>query len=142
MGVVQGKVLSPGATPEQVAATARIVHACGRRPRAAWGRVLARLDLDAGVAALDAPTAVLVGTADKLTPPVHAHDIAARLPHCVGLTELPGLGHMTPLEDPEAIADVIRRLVQDHLRVPAEPEVEVEPQAEPQNEPAAEGGTV
>jgi pimeloyl-ACP methyl ester carboxylesterase len=112
-------VLAPGATPEQAAATARIVHACGRRPRAAWGRVLAGLDLDPGVTALRAPTAVLVGTADKLTPPVHAQDIAARLPHCVGLTELPGLGHMTPLEDPDAVAGLIRRLAQDHLRVPA-----------------------
>nr|WP_202447215.1 alpha/beta hydrolase [Streptomyces sp. SID5468] len=108
-------VISPAATDEQVAATARIVHACRPAPRSGWGRVLARLDLDTGVAALRAPTAVLVGTADKLTPPVHARALAARLPDCVGLTELPGLGHMTPIEDPDAVADAIRRLADDHL---------------------------
>ncbi len=107
-------VLSPLATAEQVAATATIVHACRPRPRAAWGRVLAGLDLGAEIAAITAPTAVLVGTADKLTPPVHARGIAARLPRCVGLTELPGLGHMTPIEDPDAVAAVIRGLVDDH----------------------------
>jgi pimeloyl-ACP methyl ester carboxylesterase len=126
-------VMAKSSTREQVAATARIVHACARRPRSAWGRVLSELNLDAGIAALRAPTAVLVGTADKLTPPVHAHGIAARLPHCVGLTELPGLGHMTPLEDPDAVTGVIRRLVQDHLPVP--------PPASAEVEPAAEGGT-
>ncbi|MEU1625767.1 alpha/beta hydrolase [Streptomyces sp. NPDC020096] len=108
-------VMGAGSTPEQVAATARLVHACGTAPRAGWGRVMAGLDLDAGVGALRAPTAVIVGTADKLTPPVHAHGLAARLPHCVGLTELPGLGHMTPIEDPRAVADVIRGLAADHL---------------------------
>jgi pimeloyl-ACP methyl ester carboxylesterase len=108
-------VLAAGATREQVAFTARIVHACRARQRSAWGRVLAVLDLDAGVAALAAPTAVLVGSADKLTPKVHARGLAAALPRCAGLTELPGLGHMTPIEDAAAVDTVIRRLAADHL---------------------------
>jgi pimeloyl-ACP methyl ester carboxylesterase len=81
--------------------------------------VLAGLNLDAGIAALRAPTAVLVGTADKLTPAVHAHGMAARLGNFAGLTELPGLGHMTPMEDPQAVAAVVRSLVREHLAVPA-----------------------
>ncbi len=36
------------------------------------------------------PTAVVVGTADRLTPPVHAHALVGGLPHCLGLTELTG----------------------------------------------------
>ncbi|MDF9813676.1 alpha/beta hydrolase [Streptomyces sp. SPB162] len=108
-------VMAAGSTPEQVAATARIVHACGTRPRSAWGRVLAGLDLDAALGGLTAPTAVLVGTADKLTPPVHARGMAAALPNCVGLTELAGLGHMTPIEGTDAVADVVRGLARDHL---------------------------
>lgn len=108
-------VLGAGATREQVAFTARIVHACRARQRSAWGRVLAVLDLDAEVAALGAPTAVLVGTADKLTPRAHSRGIAAALPHCVGLTELPGLGHMTPIEDAPAVEAAIRALAADHL---------------------------
>jgi pimeloyl-ACP methyl ester carboxylesterase len=108
-------VLGTLSTPEQVAFSARIVHACRAGRRSAWGRVLAVLDLDAELAALAAPTAVLVGTADKLTPAVHAQRMVAALPQCLGLTELPGLGHMTPIEDPHAVETVIRRLVADHL---------------------------
>jgi pimeloyl-ACP methyl ester carboxylesterase len=107
-------VLGASPTREQAVFTARIVHACRARRRAAWGRVLAVLDLDAELAALTAPTAVLAGTHDKLTPPVHARGIARALPHCVGLTELPGAGHMTPIEDPEAVAAAIRSLAADH----------------------------
>lgn len=103
-------VLGTSPTREQAAFTARIVHACKSRQRAAWGRVLAGLDLDAEVAALQAPTAVLVGTHDKLTPKAHSQGMAQALPHCVGLTELAGLGHMTPIEDPDAVSSAIRSL--------------------------------
>ncbi|MFC4033731.1 alpha/beta fold hydrolase [Streptomyces polygonati] len=108
-------VLNPDATPEQVDFTARIVHACRARHRSAWGQVLAVLDLDAELAEVTAPTAILVGTADKLTPRVHARGMAAALPRPAGLTELPGLGHMTPIEDPPAVERVIRELVAAHL---------------------------
>lgn len=108
-------VMAPGSTPEQVAFTTRVVRACGRRPRAEWGRVLAGVNLDAGIAALTAPTAVLVGTADKLTPTAHARRMADHLPHCLGVTELPGLGHMTPIEDPGAVVRSIRELVSVYL---------------------------
>lgn len=104
-----------GSAPAMVEASARIVHACPRGVRADWGRVLAGLDLDIGVAALTAPTLVVQGTADRLTPVGHARSLAERLPHCVGLEELPGLGHMTPIEDPAAISGGLRRLVRDHL---------------------------
>jgi pimeloyl-ACP methyl ester carboxylesterase len=112
-------VMARGSTREQADVTTRIVLACDRRARARWGRVLAGLDLDAGLARLTAPTAILVGTADKLTPPGHAARMAALLPHCLGVIELPGLGHMTPLEDPDAVARAIRDLVDAHLARPA-----------------------
>ncbi|MFJ2631684.1 alpha/beta fold hydrolase [Streptomyces sp. NPDC087422] len=112
-------VLASGSTREQVAFSARIVHACGARQRSEWGRVLAALDLDAELAALTAPTAVLVGTADKLTPPVHARGMAAALPNCTDLIELPGLGHMTPIEDADAVVAAVRKLAAAHLRVGA-----------------------
>jgi pimeloyl-ACP methyl ester carboxylesterase len=109
-------IMGADPTPEQVDFTARIVHACRAGQRSAWGRVLAVLDLDAELAAFTAPTAVLVGTADKLTPMVHARGMAAALPNLTGLTELPGIGHMTPIEDAPAVEQVIRALVSDHLR--------------------------
>ncbi|MFE7115206.1 alpha/beta fold hydrolase [Streptomyces sp. NPDC057654] len=112
--VLKYATLGPDAPPAAVDACARIVHACDRRVRAAWGAVLAELDLDVNIRELTAPTAVIVGTEDRLTPAVHARGLAARLPDCAGLTELPGLGHMTPVEDPEAVAAAVRELVAAH----------------------------
>ncbi|SEC27531.1 Pimeloyl-ACP methyl ester carboxylesterase [Streptomyces sp. 2224.1] len=108
--------MGPGATAEQIEACARIVHACPPVVRARWGRVLAGLELTGGVGGLELPTAVLAGTADRLTPLVQARRLASVLPDCLGLTELPGRGHMTPVEDPGAVAGRLRELVGDHLR--------------------------
>lgn len=67
--------------------------------------MLAELELTGEVSRLDVPTAVVAGTADRLTPPVHARRMASVLPDFRGLTELPGLGHMTPVEDPGAVVE-------------------------------------
>ncbi|MFS8200587.1 alpha/beta fold hydrolase [Streptomyces sp. CWNU-52B] len=103
--------MGPGSAPVMVEACARIVHACPRRVRYAWSKVLDLLDLDQGVRELTVPTAVVVGTADRLTPVVHARSLAAALPDCVSSTELPGIGHMTPVEAPELVTARIRELV-------------------------------
>ncbi|MEV0368257.1 alpha/beta hydrolase [Streptomyces sp. NPDC050636] len=107
--------MGAGATAEQIDACARIVHACPPGVRSRWGKVLSGLELTGGVARLEMPTAVLAGTADRLTPIVHARRLASVLPDCRGLTELPGLGHMTPIEDPAAVSGRLRELVRDHL---------------------------
>jgi hypothetical protein len=111
--------LGPGASREQADVVARIVHACPAGVRAAWGAVLADLDLYARVRNLAVPTAVISGTADRLTPFAHARELAEALPDCAGLHELAGLGHMTPIEAPEAVAGLLRELVRAHL-VPAD----------------------
>ncbi|MFD9441074.1 alpha/beta fold hydrolase [Streptomyces sp. NPDC060006] len=103
--------MGPGSAPEMVEACARIVHACPRRVRYSWSKVLDLLDLDHAVRELAVPTAVVVGTADRLTPAVHARALVAALPQCVGVTELPGIGHMTPVEAPEQVTARIRELV-------------------------------
>ncbi|KAF0649579.1 MULTISPECIES: alpha/beta fold hydrolase [Streptomyces] len=107
--------MGPGAAPDRVAECARIVHACPRAVRVAWSRVLAGLDLEAGVRQLDVPAVVVVGAADRLTPPVHAYGLAAALPRCVGLDVLPGVGHMTPVEAPEAVTARLRELTAAYL---------------------------
>ncbi|GAA2619824.1 alpha/beta hydrolase [Streptomyces axinellae] len=107
--------------PGAVEATARIVHACPAGVRAAWGGVLAGLDLSAKVPRLDAPTAVVSGTHDRLTPLPQARRLAALLPHCTGLHELAGRGHMTPLEEPETLAEVLAALAANHLTATAAP---------------------
>ncbi len=107
--------MGPGAAPRMVDACARVVHACPRDVRHAWSRVLDGLDLDERVPALDLPVEIVVGTADRLTPPVHARALAARLPRCTGLTELPGVGHMTPVEAPDLVTSTLRALAAAHL---------------------------
>ncbi|MGP3989516.1 alpha/beta fold hydrolase [Streptomyces sp. 3N207] len=107
--------LGPAPDPATAEVTARIVHACPTRVRSAWGGVLAGLDLSAKVPHLDAPTAVVIGTHDRLTPLPHAHRLAALLPRCTGVHELERRGHMTPLEEPETVSAVLAGLARNHL---------------------------
>ncbi|MFD5509879.1 alpha/beta fold hydrolase [Streptomyces sp. NPDC127051] len=118
--VLKYATMGPGSAPDKVEACARIVHACPTGVRYAWSEVLAGLDLEANLAALTVPTAVIGGKNDRLTPIVHARGLAAALPHCVGLTELTGMGHMTPIEAPEAVTAAVRELTV-HLTTPTSP---------------------
>jgi pimeloyl-ACP methyl ester carboxylesterase len=117
--IVRYVALSASASPAQVAFCERIVLDCDRHWRAATARTLSRLDLDAAIEHLDVPTLVLGGSADRLTPPVLSERLAERLPRLVERVELPGVGHMTPVEAPQDVNDRIDRMVADHLgRVP------------------------
>ncbi|MFB7616791.1 alpha/beta fold hydrolase [Kitasatospora sp. NPDC056181] len=107
--------MGPGSPADQVEATARIVHACPTAVRASWAGVLDVLDVRAGLARLAAPTAVVVGTDDRMTPPVHSHRMVAALSDPQGLLLLPGVGHMAPLERPVEVAAEIDRMAAAHL---------------------------
>jgi pimeloyl-ACP methyl ester carboxylesterase len=103
-------MLGPDAPADVVALNAEITCACDRRARARWGRVLNGLDLTAGLRHLDVPARVVVGARDRLTPPPQARRLAALLPGTPEVTELAGVGHMTPLEAPDTVAALIREL--------------------------------
>ncbi|AUY48952.1 alpha/beta hydrolase [Streptomyces sp. CB01881] len=107
--------MGPGSPADQVEAAARIVHACPTAVRASWAGVLDVLDVRAGLAELAAPTAVVVGTDDRMTPPVHSHRMVAALSDPQGLLLLPGVGHMAPLERPVEVAAEIDRMAAAHL---------------------------
>ena len=92
------------------AENATIIHACPRHTRAGWGRVIEVLDVREGMAALTAPTAVLVGTVDRLTPPWHAEELAGNLANLHSKTVLPKVGHMSPMERPGVVAALVRGL--------------------------------
>ncbi|MEU1216963.1 alpha/beta fold hydrolase [Streptomyces sp. NPDC005790] len=115
--ILKYATMGRGSSPDKVDACARIVHACPRGARVAWGHVLAELDLEARLRELRLPTAVITGTEDRLTPPVHARAIEAALPQSLGLTELPGTGHMTPVEAPEVVTAKLRELVASYVTV-------------------------
>ncbi|CAL9463947.1 alpha/beta hydrolase [Streptomyces sp. DH-12] len=120
--------MGPASAPDMVEACARVVHACPRTVRHAWSHVLAGLDLDDAVREVRVPAEIVVGAADRLTPPVHARALAAALPDCRGVTELPGVGHMTPVEAPDLVTTRIRDLVAAHVSA-QQPAVPVEESA-------------
>ncbi|MFF1280996.1 alpha/beta fold hydrolase [Streptomyces sp. NPDC058299] len=122
--VLKYGTMGAGSARHMVEACARIVHGCPRAVRHAWAGVLSTLDLDHGVRELHVPTAVLFGTSDRLTPPVHARALVAALPRCVGLTELPGIGHMTPIEAPEPVTGRIRELAGTYVTAANSPKSE------------------
>ncbi|MFF1694606.1 alpha/beta fold hydrolase [Streptomyces sp. NPDC058257] len=115
--ILKYATMGPGSAPDRVDVCAHIVHGCPRVVRYRWSHVLDELELDAGVLELNVPTAVIAGTADRMTPVTHARRIAGMLPDSLGLTELPGLGHMTPVEAPEAVTGRIRELAKRYVRV-------------------------
>ncbi|WP_371528741.1 alpha/beta hydrolase [Streptomyces sp. NBC_01283] len=115
--VLKYATMGPGSPPERVEVCARIVHGCPRVVRYRWSHVLDELELDSGVLELSVPTAVIAGTSDRMTPVVLARRLAGMLPDSLGLTELPGIGHMTPVEAPETVTEGIRNLVKKYVRV-------------------------
>ncbi len=70
----------------------------------------ATMDLLEGIATIDVPTTVMVGSRDALTLPKKAEQIVATVPGA-RLVTLQNRGHMLPLEDPDAVTDEIVRAV-------------------------------
>lgn len=123
--IVRYVALSKQASPAEVDFCSRIVLACDRRWRSATARTLTKLDLDHAIEHLDVPTLVLSGTADRMTPPVLAKRLAERLPQLIERVELPGVGHMSPVEAPDEVNRRIEEMVARYLG----PQTQVAPSA-------------
>ncbi|HEX4789619.1 MAG TPA: alpha/beta hydrolase [Actinospica sp.] len=127
--------LGPKADRRLQDVNANMIAACLKKPRAAWGRVLSELDVSVHVGRLDVPTSLVFGTSDRLTPPfAHAQAIADALPDFAGLTILQGIGHMTPMEAPDAVASLIRDRA-DAMRQSTVDTARLPQQREPQQDP-------
>ncbi len=70
-----------------------------------------RPDRRQGLAALREPSVAVVGAEDRLTPPDRAHEIAAIAPHGRAVV-LPGVAHMSAMEDPRGVAEALISLAQ------------------------------
>lgn len=100
---------APAADPEQVAATAE-----EWRSEAVWKsfyaeqRALIRElpSLAPRLASMEAPTTIVHGTGDRISPPAHSRQLAGLLPNAT-LATVDGAGHMLPLQRPDFIADAI-----------------------------------
>lgn len=69
--------------------------------------IMQRPDARPTLSAIGCPTLVLCGGEDRATPPAGHREIAAAVPGAA-YVELPGIGHMTPLEAPESVAGAMR----------------------------------
>jgi non-heme chloroperoxidase len=95
--------------PEHVDATRALFAATPAEVRRACVEAMGAMDLRRGLAAVDVPTVVLLGRRDTLI----ANSLTrAIVDHIAGadLVELPGAGHMLPLERPDDVVAAVRRL--------------------------------
>jgi pimeloyl-ACP methyl ester carboxylesterase len=90
--------------------TARSFGECKGPVRGGFLTAMASMNLLEGIAAIDLPTTVLVGSRDRLTVPANADQMVATIPGA-RLVTLKDRGHMLPLEDPDTVTDEIIRAV-------------------------------
>jgi pimeloyl-ACP methyl ester carboxylesterase len=99
--------LNRDASPAHVAFTEQLLLDCPNRVKAAIGPLFTSLDLREAAPLLKVPALVIVGEHDRLTPPRQAHRLMELLPDAE-LVELPGIGHMAPLEAHAAVTAHLR----------------------------------
>jgi non-heme chloroperoxidase len=83
---------------------------CDPKVRAGFLESMSVMDLLKGIATIAVPTTVVIGSRDRLTPPVQSQTLIDTIPGA-HLVTLPDRGHMLPLEDPDAVTDEIIRAV-------------------------------
>jgi len=69
--------------------------------------IMTRPDARDGLARIQLPTLVLVGAEDVLTPPEQAREMAGLIPGA-SLVEVPRCGHLSTLEEPDAVTEALR----------------------------------
>lgn len=69
---------------------------------------LATHDLRDELHRVQAPTLVIAGRQDIATPPPHARELADGIPAAT-LLEIPGAGHLAPVEQPKVVLDALSR---------------------------------
>lgn len=78
---------------------------------AAQRGLAARPDVRGWLGQIELPVLLVVGEEDKLSPPAEMRSIAAALPQAE-IVEVPGAGHMAPLEQPDIVNQAIRQFLE------------------------------
>jgi pimeloyl-ACP methyl ester carboxylesterase len=99
-----------GANPERshMDLTRELFGGCHGPVRGDFLTSFSSMNLVEGIATIDVPTTVIVGSRDTLTAPAKADQMVSTIPGA-RLVTLPDKGHMLPLEDPDAVTDEIVR---------------------------------
>lgn len=110
--IVRGVALAKTADPRYVDFTEQLVLDTDLQTVIRLSPVLLSLEEEETLAGLDVRTVIVCGTEDRLTPIGLARWMADVNPD-VELLELPGIGHMTPLEAADTVNALIVRLAGD-----------------------------
>jgi 3-oxoadipate enol-lactonase len=86
-------------------------------PLNAATRSLYGLDLSGDLPRIDVPTLVVAGADDVLTRPQGMEDIAALIPGAQ-FRQVPHTGHMIPVEQPQALSELLDAFVAQHVGSP------------------------
>jgi 3-oxoadipate enol-lactonase len=98
--------------PELVAAVRRVVESTSPAAVAAAQRgMAARPDVTSLLPTIRIPTLVIVGDQDVISPPPEMHSIAAAIPGAEFVV-VPNSGHMTTLEQPEAVNQALQKFLE------------------------------
>ncbi|WP_280401375.1 alpha/beta fold hydrolase [Nocardia carnea] len=115
------QIMSPVADRETVDFALNIVRSCRARVRSEFGRLLVEMDLGDAARHLMVPTTVVAGTADDMTPAVHAEQIAEWLGesgNLAGFYLLP-TGHLGSVEEIDRFNEILGGVLAS-VRAPAE----------------------
>ena len=108
--IARRMAFGPDASPAMVAMVERMTWEAPVKSKIAAGQTLENLDVTAGVARLNVPTLVVAGDHDRLTPVSLAQELVETLPRLADFMLIERMGHMGPLERPDAIEDALVRL--------------------------------
>ena len=103
------QVLAPnGLAPDDLAIVIADSQAGAAPAKAAWPLQASQEDISGVLADIAVPALVIAGEDDRVEPPdVLRRELLPRLP-LAQLLVLPGVGHLSPLEAPDDIADLLR----------------------------------
>jgi pimeloyl-ACP methyl ester carboxylesterase len=99
------------AHPDSVRAMNEAMLATTGAARAGFLTAIGQMDLRPGLANIQVPTTIIVGTSDWLTPPARARALHAGIANSE-LIVLDGYAHMLPYEAPDTIVSVVHSLLE------------------------------
>lgn len=105
------KVVAEATRTEKPDLAARLKEIAGRQPAASVAAALVALrdrpDANPGLKAISAPTLVIVGEFDNVTPPLSSANLSAQI-RGSQLVHIPGAGHLSNVENPDAFTAAVR----------------------------------
>jgi pimeloyl-ACP methyl ester carboxylesterase len=117
--LIRHAVVGPDASPAEAAFCERLVLSCPASVRGSVGGTLSALDLRTALHRLQAPTLLIAGELDRLTPPRHAELMAAALPDVLDVIAIPRSGHMSPIEFPNEVTGPLAKLAGSSASAPS-----------------------